>query len=67
MKPTESQREYVVTFADGTVREYVPPTIVVVKDGALKFHRAGDEVNATYYSPAAWRSLWDRPFNPNIE
>ena len=64
MTSTEPKRQYVVTFADGTIQVYDPPTIVVVKDGALKFHIAGDEVNATYYSPIAWRSVWDRPFNP---
>lgn len=67
MKPDESQREYVVTFADGTVVEYSPPTIVVVEGGALKFHKADNDVDATYYSPVAWHSVWDRPYNPGVE
>ena len=65
MASTEPKRQYVVTFADGTITQYDYPTIVVVHDGVLKMHRAGNSVDATYFSPIAWRSVWDRPFIPN--
>jgi hypothetical protein len=66
MASTEPKRQYVVTFADGTIEQYDHPTVVVVQGGVLKMHRAGDTVNATYFSPIAWRSVWDRPFNPGF-